>query len=225
MTERHPHRHDGRQASIAVARHPEWRESLVRYFPAVILLAVALILAGCASLSEDECTVADWQMIGAEDGARGLALSRLAAHRKACAKAGVTPDAEAYKRGRQEGLVSFCTYDRGYGEGRRGASQRNVCPAGELRDEFLDGYDAGRRIYEVNQQIRGLESQLAEVRAERDDVEASLESNYYIDETGKERQLTTLERRLLFDKLRDLNNEEAQLQNQIGGLRASISGS
>ena len=46
-----------------------------------------------------------------------------------------------------------------------------------------------------------------------------------IDEKGNERQLTTLERRLMFDKLRDLNNQDAQLQNQIGGLRASISGS
>ncbi len=218
------HRNRSSRGKAATARYPDWREQFIRYFPLVLLIAVALILSGCASMSEDECTVADWRMIGVEDGARGLPLSRMAAHRKACAKVGVTPDAEAYKSGRQEGLISFCTYDRGYSEGKRNASNRGVCPAGDLQNNFLQGYEAGQYVYGVNQQIRGLESQLSQVSAERDDVEAGLEGNYYIEETGKQRPLTTLERRLLFDKLRDLNNEVGQLQNQIEGLRASIAG-
>lgn len=211
--------------NTAATVSPEWREPLVRYVPVVLLLAVALILSSCASMSEDECAVADWQTIGMEDGAKGQPLTRIGAHRKACAKAGVTPDIEAYKRGRAEGLITFCTYDRGYSEGKRGATDRAVCPAGQMQNDFLAGYQAGKHVYGVNQQIRGLESQLTQVRSERANLEAALEGNYYIEEDGKKRPLTSLERRLMFDKQKDLIRDEANLENRIGGLRASITGS
>ena len=58
-----------------------------------ILLAIILTgLSGCATMSGDECMTSDWSAIGYEDGARGYTTDRLASHRKACAKHGVTPD-------------------------------------------------------------------------------------------------------------------------------------
>ncbi len=45
---------------------------------------------------------------------------RLGDHRRACAKHNVTPDTGRYAAGRAEGLKSFCTYERGFAEGRAG---------------------------------------------------------------------------------------------------------
>ena len=189
-----------------------------------LLLGVLLILSACSSISKEECLAADWYSIGVEDGAKGYDMSRIGNYRKDCAEVGVAPDAEQYNQGRLVGLESFCTYDRGYSEGKRGASNRNVCPQGNLQADFMEGYNDGRYVYDINQQIRQLERQLADVRAERDDIEAGLEGNYFIEKDGTQRDLTSLERQLLFDKLRDLNSQEAGLKNEIGGMRASIAG-
>ena len=37
------------------------------------LLVVALLLGGCATMSESECLTVDWQTIGFEDGVAGYA--------------------------------------------------------------------------------------------------------------------------------------------------------
>ena len=56
------------------------------------LLSSIILLAGCATLSKEECTVGNWQMIGYNDGVAGHYPERLASHTKACAKANVAPD-------------------------------------------------------------------------------------------------------------------------------------
>lgn len=58
-----------------------------------VLLALAAItgLAGCASMSESECRVADWGRVGYTDGARGDSESRVAAYTEDCGKIGITP--------------------------------------------------------------------------------------------------------------------------------------
>ena len=78
------------------------------------------------------CIAADWYSIGTEDGAKGYPLTRIGNYRKDCAEVGIAPDAEQYNQGRLVGLEQFCTYERGYSEGKRGASNRKVCPAGQL---------------------------------------------------------------------------------------------
>ncbi|MFU8822501.1 MAG: DUF2799 domain-containing protein [Gammaproteobacteria bacterium] len=60
-------------------------------------IALALIaLAGCASISEDECRAIDWRTVGYEDGATGQGVERLSSRRQACARHGVVPDLDAY---------------------------------------------------------------------------------------------------------------------------------
>ncbi len=69
--------------------------------PAVVMLMLA---SGCATMSEEECLVADWHAIGYEDGAAGLQVAQLGKRREACAEYGVRPDTAAYRAGRDEGL-------------------------------------------------------------------------------------------------------------------------
>jgi hypothetical protein len=72
---------------------------------------------------------ANWYAIGLEDGARGRPLERLGDHRRACAEHKIAPDAERYVAGRNEGLKSFCTYERGFSQGRSGQTYAGSCPA------------------------------------------------------------------------------------------------
>ncbi len=121
-------------------------------------------LAGCASLDKDECRTADWYAIGLEDGARGRALDRLGEHRRACAEHGVTPQAERYLAGRNEGLKSFCTYERGYSQGRAGQADSGACPK-QLAGGFLAGYQRGRELHELNRRLEEMRREIARIKA------------------------------------------------------------
>jgi hypothetical protein len=111
--------------------------------PLLMCLMLGL-LSSCASLSKDECLYADWQIIGYEDGAAGRGASRIGDHRKACAGHAVVPDKPAYDAGYNEGLQTFCSYDRGLSQGRLGQAANAVCHASP---DFLDGHNAGVRTY------------------------------------------------------------------------------
>ena len=119
-----------------------------------------LMAAGCATLDKDECRTADWYAIGLEDGARGRAIERLGDHRRACAKHDVTPNAERYLAGRNEGLKSFCTPERGYSEGRAGHAYAAGCPE-PLAGHFLGAYQRGRELHELHRQLSTLEGEIA----------------------------------------------------------------
>ena len=113
---------------------------------------IFLLLAACASLDKDECLHADWYAIGLEDGARGHAVERLGDHRRACAKHNVMPDSERYVAGRNDGLKSFCTYERGFSEGRAGHGYAAGCPQPAGAD-FLAGYNRGRELHELHRRL------------------------------------------------------------------------
>lgn len=126
-----------------------------------ILLLLALLLGGCATMNRSECVNADWQMIGLEDGARGRVLDYIGQHRKACAEYNVSPDLEQYQQGRAQGLLQYCTYERGVQLGQRGAKYRNICPPERLQNYEL-GYRRGRELYALSQEIKGTHSSIAE---------------------------------------------------------------
>jgi len=120
-----------------------------------------LLVAGCASLDKDECINADWYAIGLEDGARGRALERLGDHRRACAKHNVTPNSERYLAGRNEGLRTFCTYERGFSEGRAGNAYNAGCPQPA---NFLAGYQRGRELHELHRRLDEVEKDIGRIK-------------------------------------------------------------
>ena len=125
---------------------------------------VVAFLAGCASLDKDECRSADWYAIGLEDGARGRAVERLGDHRRACAGHGVAPQTERYLAGRNEGLKSFCTYERGYSQGRAGQGYAGSCPK-ESAGRFLAGYQRGREVHELNRRLDETRREITRIKA------------------------------------------------------------
>ncbi len=120
-------------------------------------LAVAIslgTLAGCASLSEDQCRRGDWVGIGQRDGAAGAGPERLAAHAKACQKVGVEPDEAQWRRGWLAGLERYCTGPHGRDVGARGSAYGGVCTGG-AEVEFLRGYEIGRQIHNLQGVLQG----------------------------------------------------------------------
>ncbi len=174
-----------------------------RWLKLCLALGAATALAGCASMSEQECKTADWHDQGYRDARNGQPLSQVEDHREACAKVGIAPDLAQYKAGRAKGVLEYCTPENGAREGRRGASYRNACPA-ELEGRFLDRYRAGKRVYEAERKVDSLDSRLRDLQwkldIEKDD--------------GKRKRLRE-ELRELDASLRNARNEVYEAERRL----------
>lgn len=124
----------------------------------LFVLTGLAVFPGCASMSADECRTADWRTVGFEDGLDGSA-GRIGDHRQACARVGVTPDLDAYERGRAAGLRQFCVPARGYEAASNGYTYDGVCPA-DLEDAFLEAVEDGRVLYALKTAVTDLESHI-----------------------------------------------------------------
>ncbi|MEW5250096.1 DUF2799 domain-containing protein [Microbulbifer sp. 2201CG32-9] len=158
------------------------------------LTTLLILLNGCATMSEEECLLADWHSIGYEDGARGRDLGRLSRHRQACADHGVRPDTAAYRSGRAQGLELYCTEMRGFRLGRSGGTYNGVCPA-ELEWLFVQGYEVGRGLYQARNAVTAVADALDSAHSEReqilDDITA-MSARLVSDESTREERVTLL---------------------------------
>jgi hypothetical protein len=121
-------------------------------FVTFLLLAALALLGGCASMSEDECRLADWRRIGTDDGAHGYTDARLAEHAQACAKIGIQPNAALWRAGWDQGIWMYCTPQVGWNEGLAGRNYQGVC-RGRNEEPFLQAYRAGSEIHRVQSRI------------------------------------------------------------------------
>ena len=124
-----------------------------------LLLAAGglVLLSSCTTMSKDECLMGDWGQKGYQDGLSGYDASRLDDHVSACAKHGVGANPTAYFSAREDGLRSYCTWQNGFSEGRRGNSYRGVCLA-EEEAEFVPAWRDGREIHGAEQALSSAES-------------------------------------------------------------------
>lgn len=113
----------------------------------------ALLLAGCASLSPEQCRHADWRQIGFADGANGLSAARINDHAKACAEVGVRPNLDGYLSGREHGLQNYCRAENGFAVGRSGGIANIAdCPE-HMKFSFVDQYRLGQKIHMVEEDL------------------------------------------------------------------------
>lgn len=112
------------------------------------MLSVALlaVLPACVTMTPAEqakaCKDTDWKRFGKNDGRLGIGEARRARLFRLCKSAGQPADLKAYREGRDEGLVAYCTPERGYRDGRTGRRYQRVCPK-STEPDFLQGYRAG----------------------------------------------------------------------------------
>jgi hypothetical protein len=123
------------------------------------MLAALILLQGCATLDRDECKLADWRLIGYQDGVAGKSAARVGEYREDCAKHAVVPDLDAYRAGREEGLQQYCIASNGYRLGNAGRGFAAVCPTA-LEDDFREAYNAGRKLYLARSAVNKTHSQL-----------------------------------------------------------------
>jgi len=165
-----------------------------------ILSIAAISLAGCASISEDECISGSWSDIGYKDGVNGKARGKLADYTKTCAKYGVEPNRKAYLTAFDNGLVKYCTYERGLELGENGNSYNQVC-SGDFAVGFSQGYDEGRAVYEIYSERKRLISAYDDALEDLVNVRGRLEGDIVDeDNEGNIIPLSSSERQRLVKK-------------------------
>ena len=124
--------------------------------------ATALLLAGCTSMTPEQCKVADWYQVGLEDGSHGEPpRSQLADYAKDCAEVGVRPDAERYRAGWEAGIPRFCTPYSGWREGTQGnTSKQDACRGRPGEGAFAMALDAGLQVHRTRQSLNSNDSEI-----------------------------------------------------------------
>jgi hypothetical protein len=182
------------------------------------LALLALALGGCASMGKDECLAMDWRTVGYEDGATGQGVERLSSRRQACAKHGVAPDLDAYRMGREEGLLEYCRPENGFRVGASGRGYGGACPA-HLATAFTDSYEAGRHLWRLERQVSDTIGGIAARRGEIQRIDEMLVSSglLILGETT-----TTEERAQALLHTNSLTERRSRLAVEIDGLERAL---
>jgi len=110
------------------------------------IIAVMLMVSGCASVSKEDCLVTDWYEIGRMDGRQGKPRTAFQGRAKACLEHGINADRQAYYKGHDQGMRYYCTEQKGFELGQKGLPYHSVCPL-HLEPDFRAGYDKGMQLF------------------------------------------------------------------------------
>lgn len=178
-------------------------------------LGAALLLSGCATMSESQCIAGDWQTVGYRDGLNGTASSQLLQHQNACMKHGIAPDRDEYLLGWHSGVEQYCQPENGFNVGKRGGGYSSICP-NHLKDAYYAAYQDGRLIYtaqsevdRINRQISQKEYRIEQLQDDLAGAEAALISDGI---SSEERMALLLESKELAEKQGSLKAEITQLK-------------
>ena len=199
--------------SITETREPSLANRLGRRLAIVLrdkrflicgMALVGILLSSCA-LTEEQCSNADYDSIGFEDGSAGDLVGQIRRYREDCAKYGLKSNLDQYQAGRQRGLEQvYCTKQKGIEEGLEGRTYQYVCPA-NLEPDFLAGYEPAIEVFKVTEEIREVEDEIEEVEEELEDPNLSAES-----------------REILTDRLSDLSREAGRLEIKLETLKENL---
>ena len=171
-------------------------------------LLIALTLASCATMSPEECRFANWSDVGMRDGLEGRPLALLNTRISDCAEASVRVDGNAYLKGRETGLRSYCRLENAVPLGLNGGSYEGVCPA-QIDGEFRRRYQLGYNVYASHGEVVRLENRMQSLeqrlyRIDREEDKRLRDANKEDDRRRIRRDLDD-ERHHVRDELRDLD--------------------
>lgn len=164
---------------------------------ATLAVSSLFFLSSCVTpLSLSECNTIDWYTKGLADGENGVSMEIFSSYVEDCSRFAVTPDREEYTLGREKGLDSFCTKDRGYEMGLSGHEYMSVCPESRELD-FRAGYDPGKRLHDAEHEIKSLNSSISKLKSAIADLEREISvRETKIINTSDEGERRTLEREI-----------------------------
>jgi len=175
------------------------------------LLVLGMFLAGCATMSEDECRSANWEQTGYRDGARGVPETRMGSRAEACAEFSVELDRDAYMAGYERGLVLYCRPENAVRVAFDGGSYSGVCPP-DSHGEFL-------RVFEAAQNVQALRARFDYLRDQQHQLEYRLDEASSEDEQRALRyQLSRLDDEMRLQRERLFYAEE-NLRRVVNGAR------
>mgnify|MGYP003640526845 FL=1 len=193
-----------------------WVSEIHMKLPVALLVALCALLSSCQTMSKEECAVADWRVIGEQDGAAGYnPQDRFARHVEACTRAGVSADQTLWYQGYQQGLPRYCTPLNGLSVGSQGGSYANVCPV-DLDAGFREGYDLGRIYHQKKGEISSLEYRITSleqaIRADEDLIRNS------------KTDTREIERRIDANRwqIRDIERDIGRLQSDLRRIEADM---
>jgi hypothetical protein len=189
------------------------------------IVAAMAALAGCNSMSAQECQSTDWQTVGYEDGVNGYSGDRIGRYRNACSEHGVTPDLAQYQAGRDQGLHEFCKPANGFRVGARGAGYSGVCPA-DLDESFVDAYQSGRQLYVLRSRVGSTQDQIYSMRAELDQIDKDLVSvaARIVDPslTAEQRAQLVVDTKHLAERKGEIKAHIPQLEGELVGYQREL---
>ena len=200
----------------APTRRPRRRAALA------LALSIALaLIAACAPkgpISEAQCRVGDWSLLGERDGAAGHPNTRLLALQEACLTHEVQPDREAYIAGWNTGVRRFCQPGKAFSLGDGGETHEHVCPE-DLRADFDAAYEDGRSFHLARVRIADLERDIETKTARLEEVRSELIS---VAAAQLNPLLTPTRRGELIAELQGLNDEKKRLEGELPELQQDL---
>lgn len=191
---------------------------LVKKLKFLLGAMIAVVVSGCASMNKEDCQGADWYLMGLKDGEKGKLVSKVADYQKQCGEFGVSPDLPQYNLGRDKGLLTYCTKDTGFNEGRRNSEYKGVCAA-ELQVIFMSGYVVGQKYYAVIDEINEFESTInkhnRKIKKNNQAIKNMKDMVRKSDNPAKTRQK-------LIGEVLAKNNDSVRLQTEIGFARQQL---
>lgn len=183
-----------------------------------LLVLCAVALTGCAAMSQKECQLGDWHTVGFNDGARGVPVTRLGDYAQACSKYGVSPDLTSYRSGYDQGLETYCRDGNGFAVGSSGGAYNGVCPA-SLEPQFMQGFRAGRQLFEMQASVNDLQGQIAageqSLRETAEQI-AAAEAAVISDSTPSD------QRAALLLRIAELSQRQGALRSEIDELQRNL---
>ncbi|MCV2352800.1 DUF2799 domain-containing protein [Paucibacter sp. B2R-40] len=170
-----------------------------------------ILLSSCATMSPEECKVADWGQLGERDGMEGRTLGQLSDRAADCAKVGVSVNTQAYQQGRDLGLRSYCRPDNAVRVGLSGGFYAGVCPP-ETHAGFLTRYEAARSVWDLRNEVTSLDGRVENLERRLRDVNRGEEKRLADATTDEQRKAV---RKAIDDERRDIRNELSENDRRL----------
>ena len=181
-----------------------------KVFIAGLSIGALVVLGSCASMNKEQCLAGNWSGQGLADGAAGMTMSRLGEHAEACAKHGVVPDDAAYRSGWAQGVIRYCTPERGFAEGRAGNRYAGVCPA-DLEADFVPAWEDGQIVHSAVQDVINARSSVESYGSRLEELDDKIDA--------KQRELraeglTDEQRDVIRNRIREIRREREDTERE-----------
>jgi hypothetical protein len=169
------------------------------------------LLASCATMSPEECKVADWREVGQRDGLNGKPLSQLHDRAEDCGKIGVAIDTQAYTFGRNQGLRSYCRLENAVPLGLSSGSYAGVCPP-EIDQLFQQRFQVARSVHDLRNEVNNLNDRTESLERRLRDLHHSEESR--MKEAASDDQRKKV-RKAIDDERHDIRTELSEVDRRL----------